>query len=190
MPVTENSLFLTFDDGPHPDLTPWVLNLLNEYDAKGTFFCVGNNVIKYSQVYQRAIREGHETGNHTFRHLNGWKTGKAAYLHDVEMCAKEVSSNLFRPPYGKLRQSHYVQLKKKYKVVMWDVLSGDFDKRTMRNKVVSNVINHAKAGSIVVFHDSEKAGEKLMYSLPRILEFFKEKRFRFESLKSINHSVS
>jgi len=185
VPSRDNILYLTFDDGPNRVITPWVLQTLQNFKAKATFFCVGNNVEKYNEVYTQIIEEGHVVGNHTYDHLNGWKTRKDVYLDNVNKCKKVIKSRLFRPPYGKLRKSHYENLKKEFTIVMWDVISGDFDRRTSNKKCLLNVVNNAKKGSVVVFHDSEKALKKLHYTLPRVLEHFSNQGFVFKSLSAI-----
>ncbi len=161
---------LTFDDGPVPEVTPWVLEILKKYNARATFFCVGDNVRRYPDIYQRILAEGHTVGNHTFRHLNGWKTDPSTYLSDVAQCAEWVDSRLFRPPYGKLRRSQRLALQPHYQIVLWDVLSGDFDRSISSERCLSNVLSNVCPGSIVVFHDSLKAEPHLRYVLPRVLE--------------------
>ena len=182
IPSSEKVLYLTFDDGPIPEITPWVLDTLREADAKATFFCVGDNVRKYPDLYERICMEGHSTGNHTFNHLNGWRTPTDAYLHNVAQCAGLVNSDLFRPPYGRLRASQRAALRRTYKIVMWDVLSGDFDPGITSEKCLHNVVAHAKAGSVVVLHDSLKAARHLRFVLPRILAYFSQKGYRFDPI--------
>ena len=185
IPTREKVLYLTFDDGPIPEVTPWVLETLAEYNAKATFFCVGNNVQKHPEVYQQVLREGHSVGNHTDQHKNGWASDFLPYLKDVHNCAKLVDSNLFRPPYGRLRPSQANFLQRQYRIVLWDVLSGDFDQSLEPEDCLSNVLLKAGAGSIVVFHDSLKAENNLKYALPRVLAYFSQKGFRFEALKQV-----
>ena len=185
IPTQEKKLFLTFDDGPHPIITIQVLDLLKAYNAKATFFCIGNNVVKYPEVYKRIIDEGHTVGNHTFNHLNGWKTPDELYLNDIEKTRDYIDSNLFRPPYGRISRFQIQQLlKPKYqmKMIMWTVLSGDFDRDISAEKCLNNVLLSTKAGSIIVFHDSEKAAEKMLYALPKVLEQFSKKGFAFEKI--------
>lgn len=185
IPSQEKKLFLTFDDGPHPIITIQVLDLLKAYNAKATFFCIGNNVVKYPQVYKRIIDEGHAVGNHTFNHLNGWKTPDELYLNEIDKTRDYIDSNLFRPPYGRISRFQIQQLlKPKYqmKMVMWSVLSGDFDRDISAEKCLNNVLLSTKAGSIIVFHDSEKAAEKMLYALPKVLEQFSKKGFAFEKI--------
>ena len=181
----EKVLYLTFDDGPIPEVTPWVLEQLANYDAKATFFCVGENVQKYPSVFQQVLDEGHSVGNHTYNHLSGWNTDNIPFFHNIRHCAHLVNSGLFRPPYGRLTPSQTQFLTRHYRIVMWDVLSGDFDKNISKEDVFENVILSAKRGSIVVFHDSLKAKERMQYALPRVLEHFSAKGYRFESLKGV-----
>ena len=182
MPAEDNTLYLTFDDGPVPVVTPWVLETLKQFDAKATFFCVGDNVRKHKHIYKQVISEGHSTGNHTYNHLNAWKTPAARYLENIKQCSQEVSSNLFRPPYGKLTRQIYSSICKEHQVIMWDVLSGDYDAATSPEKCFRNVTRYTRPGSVIVFHDSLKAEKNLKYVLPRVLEYYSSKGFRFERL--------
>lgn len=184
IPTEEKVLYLTFDDGPIPEVTPWVLDTLRRYNAKATFFCVGDNVKKNPSVFQQVLAEGHAVGNHTFNHLNGWDSENISFFHNVRHCAKLVKSSLFRPPYGRLTPKQTQFLTRHYQIVMWDVLSGDFDQTISKEDCLSNVMASTKRGSIIVFHDSQKAAERMMYTLPRVLEHFAAKGYRFESLKS------
>ena len=184
IPTEEKVLYLTFDDGPIPEVTPWVLDTLRRYNAKATFFCVGDNVKKHPSVFQQVLAEGHAVGNHTFNHLNGWDSENISFFHNVRHCAKLVKSSLFRPPYGRLTPKQTQFLTRHYQIVMWDVLSGDFDQSISKEDCLSNVMASTKRGSIIVFHDSQKAAERMMYTLPRVLEHFAAKGYRFESLKS------
>jgi len=182
IPVNEKILFLTFDDGPIPEVTPWVLKQLKAYHAKATFFCVGDNVAKHREVLQQVIDEGHSIGNHTFNHMNGWNTDNIPYFHNIRHCAHLVKSNLFRPPYGKIRPRQAQFLQRHYRIVMWDVLSGDFDPRISIDQCYNNVIQNASEGSIVVFHDSLKAIDKLRNVLPRVLKHYSDLGYSFEVL--------
>lgn len=184
IPTERKEIFLTFDDGPIPEVTPWVLDLLAEFDFKATFFCVGDNVRKYPQIYDRILDEGHGVGNHTYHHLNGWTTDQDTYLENVKKCDGMVSSDLFRPPYGKLRRSQSQVLKLIKTVVMWDVLSGDFDTSISNEKCLSNVMDNYSKGSIIVFHDSLKAEEKLRYVLPKFLEHLSGNGYVSKSLEA------
>jgi peptidoglycan/xylan/chitin deacetylase (PgdA/CDA1 family) len=185
IPSHSKTIYLTFDDGPHPVATPFVLDELSKYNAKATFFCIGKNVGVEKEMFNQIITKGHAVGNHTFDHLNGWKTDDGIYLNNIAKAEEQINSNLFRPPYGRIKRSQIKKIhdsKPVTKIIMWDVLSGDFDKGISREKCLSNVIKNAESGSIVVFHDSEKAFEKLVYALPEVLEYFTEKGYRFEKI--------
>jgi peptidoglycan/xylan/chitin deacetylase (PgdA/CDA1 family) len=181
-PAVENCLYLTFDDGPHPEITDFVLDELKKYEAKATFFCIGRNVEKHPELYRRILEEGHRVGNHTFDHLNGYKTNNPDYFENIALCEQRVHSNLFRPPYGKLRYSQYLHLRKKYQVVLWDVLTYDFDAGTGKEKCLANVLDHAGKGSVVLFHDSEKAKENLYFTLPKVLKHYSIQGMRFSAI--------
>lgn len=177
------AVYLTFDDGPHLEITSFVLDELKKYQAKATFFCVGNNVGKYPEVYQRILAEGHQIGNHTFSHKNGWKTAKEEYLKDVEEAAELIDSKLFRPPYGKIKRGQAEGLSEKgFQIVYWSLLSGDFDLDLSPEKCWENVLKNIKPGSIVVFHDSEKAWERLKFVLPKTLEYCRKQGWDLKSL--------
>ena len=179
------AVYLTFDDGPHPTATPFVLDELAKYGAKATFFCIGKNVAAYPEIYQRILDEGHTAGNHTQDHLNGWKTDTDAYIENIVAAGKHIHSRLFRPPYGRIKRAQAALLAQSatpFKIIMWDVLSGDFDVAISPEKCLQNVIVSAAPRSIVVFHDSAKAWERMSYALPRALQIFKEKGWRFEAL--------
>jgi len=182
LPVKDRSLFLTFDDGPTAGVTDFVLETLEEYNAKAAFFCIGKKVAALPQMYEKILMKGHSTGNHTYNHLNGWDTDDEIYYDDIDRCAAVVKSQLFRPPYGKISLSQINHLKPRFKIVMWDVLSGDFDVNLSADACLKNVLRHAREGSIIVMHDSAKAEPKLRYVLPRILEFFSEGGYRFSAL--------
>ncbi len=184
MPATDRTIYLTFDDGPHPEVTPFVLDELRKFGAKASFFCIGKNVAAEPEVYASILREGHVTGNHSYHHLNGWKTNGDAYVQDVALAAAQIRSELYRPPYGKITrwQAGRIRSDLGLKVVMWSVLSGDFDTRLSREACLQHVTGAAKAGSIVVFHDSEKAFERMRYALPRVLEYFADRGFAFRSI--------
>ncbi|HEY6159692.1 MAG TPA: polysaccharide deacetylase family protein [Bacteroidia bacterium] len=184
MRTEEKKIWLTFDDGPIPGVTPWVLDVLDEYDAKATFFCVGENVVKHEKIFHSIIEKGHAVANHSYHHLNGWRTSNEIYFEDVERCNGLLRSKLFRPPYGKLRPSQYMNLGEKYSIVMWDVLTGDFDTKITREKCLENALQYSRPGSIVLFHDSLKARERMQYALPKFLEHFKKDGFSFERLES------
>lgn len=176
-------IYLTFDDGPNPEVTPFVLDELAKYDARATFFCIGKNRLQYPKVYDRIISEGHAVGNHSFDHLDGWKTNPVVYVDNVLKAKLDIASDLFRPPYGKLSCIQHQQLTKLgYKTIMWSVLSGDFDESTSAEQCCRHVIKNAGDGAIVVFHDSTKAGEKVSYTLPLVLKHFAEKGYRFDKI--------
>ncbi|MGA3014990.1 MAG: polysaccharide deacetylase family protein, partial [Bacteroidales bacterium] len=177
VPTKEKVIYLTFDDGPIPEVTPDVLNILKENKIKATFFSVGDNVKKHPDVFASLIAEGHAIGNHTFHHLNGWKTPPAEYLDDVNHCNELLNTKLFRPPYGKVTPSQYFLLRKKYKIILWSALSGDYHAGISKEQCLSNVIESTGPGSIVVFHDSLKAKENLFYTLPRFIDHFLDKGF-------------
>lgn len=182
----EKSLYLSFDDGPIPNITPWVLDQLKKYNAKASFFCVGKNVQQNTAIFNRIKSEGHTIGNHTYDHLSGWSTSNLNYFRNVRDCNELVQSNLFRPPYGRLKNKQALFLQRKYKVVMWDVLSGDFDPKLSKDQCLENVISKSKEGSIIVFHDSLKAEDKLRYVLPKVLKHFSKLGFTFKNLERIN----
>ena len=179
-------IFLTFDDGPHPIITPFVLAELEKYDAKATFFCIGKNVMQEQEIYKKIIVAGHSVGNHTHNHLNGWKTDNNKYLDNIIEAKKHINSNLFRPPYGQITKYQLQQLplkKFQLKAIMWTILSGDFDIKITPEKCLKNVITKTKTGSIIVFHDSEKAFSKLQYVLPKVLAYFAAKGYSFEKIE-------
>jgi len=182
IPEKENVVYLTFDDGPIPETTPWLLSLLKKFDAKATFFCVGDNVRKYPYLYNRLLDEGHTVGNHTFNHLVGWKTEVGEYIDNINKAKTFINSNLFRPPHGLLKNAQFQLIKEDYKVVMWDVLSMDYDNKISPEQCYKNVIDHVKPGSIVVFHDSIKAWDNLKYALPKALEYLSELGYTFSSI--------
>ncbi len=184
IPSREKVIYLTFDDGPIPEVTPWVLKTLDQFNAKATFFCVGENVFKHPEVFREVLDQGHSAGNHTYNHLNGWATDNIPYFHNVRHCANLVKSSLFRPPYGRLMPKQAQFLQRHYRIIMWDVLSGDFDPKIDREQCLDNVKMKTRPGSIVVFHDSLKSFEKLQYVLPKVLKHFSEKGYRFEALQS------
>tara|TARA_R110001592_G_scaffold29262_1_gene106287 strand:- start:296 stop:913 length:618 start_codon:yes stop_codon:yes gene_type:complete len=179
IPNNTKKIYLTFDDGPTPEVTAWVLSVLKKYEIKATFFVVGENVKKHPEIYQQLINEGHAIGNHTYNHLNGWKTKSFNYLNNVANCAELVKTNLFRPPYGRIKNTQIKKLKQEYSIIMWDVLSGDFDASLSPEKCAENVINNTKSGSIIVFHDSIKAENNLRFALPKAIEYLKSKGFVF-----------
>lgn len=207
IPTDSKDLFLTFDDGPTPEISEWVLDLLNTYKAKATFFCIGNNIKAYPHIFQSILQNGHSIGNHTFSHLKGWKIRTKDYVVDTtrtdELIIKELEAfqlqngedtyaassqinqghKLFRPPYGKFKTKQSKTLQNLgYKIVLWDVLSFDWDKTITKEQCLDNVISKAKPGSIVVFHDSIKAQRNLKYALPKVLEYFSNKGYNFKAI--------
>ena len=184
-PTREKILYLTFDDGPHPEATPFVLDELKKAGAKATFFCIGKNVQAFPQIYKRILLEGHRVGNHTQNHLNGWKTPDKQYIENVREAALYIDSDLFRPPYGRISAFQSNLLREtpfQYTIIMWDVLSADFDRSLTAEKCTRHVIRHARPGSIVVFHDSEKAFDRLRTALPVVLKHFGDKGYRMEGI--------
>ena len=176
-------LYLTFDDGPIPEITPWVLDTLKDFNAKATFFCIGENIINNPNIFKRIIDEGHSVGNHTFNHLNGWHVKNSKYLENVALCNKVVQSKLMRPPYGQIRNTQAKELMKLgYKIIMWDVLSWDFSNKVSYKKCLNNVVNNVQGGSIIVFHDNLKAEKNLKYSLPKCLAQLQRLNYTFEPI--------
>lgn len=187
IPNSDKKIFLTFDDGPIPEITEWVLDILKSEEIKATFFCIGDNIKKHPEVYKRILAEGHQTGNHTFNHLNGWKTKTNHYIDNFKLCETEClklnteHSFLFRPPYGKIKPSQTKAIRNLgYKIIMWDVLSYDFDPNIIPEKCLENVIPNTEQGSIIVFHDSKKAEKNLKYALPKAIQILKNKGFVFD----------
>ncbi|GAO41655.1 polysaccharide deacetylase family protein [Flavihumibacter petaseus] len=187
VPGKEKKIYLTFDDGPHPVITPFVLDLLKQYHAHATFFCIGKNVQQFPDVYSRMLREGHAAGNHTMHHVNGWKTADDAYVNDVKAAGELIDSNLFRPPYGRMTSFQSALLRKiGYTPVMWSVLSGDFDIHLTPEACWRTVEKNTSRGSIVLFHDSEKAWDRLAFALPRFLEKFQREQYEFLPLETVS----
>jgi len=174
-PEEQNGLFLTFDDGPAPEMTPWVLDMLDKYNAKATFFCLGKNVEMHPDVYADIIRRGHATGNHSYSHLKGWGMETDDYIRDVDTAAAFIESNLFRPPYGRIGPNQAKMLSERYKIIMWNVLSQDYSRSLSGKRCAKNVIRDMGPGSIVVFHDSVKSAQNLWYALPLVLRAVREK---------------
>ena len=186
----KKEIFITFDDGPTKDLTPWIINTLNNLSIKATFFCVGENAKKHPENIALLIKNGHQIGNHTYSHINGWRNNKETYLADIEKCSEIIpKTRLFRPPYGKLNPLHISAIKKKYKIIMWDLLSYDFQKDMTKEKLKKNVLNNVKNGSIIVFHDNKKSKKLLQSSLHEILIELKNKRFIFKLFSSNTKEV-
>ncbi len=182
-------IYLTFDDGPIPEVTPWVLEILEMHNAKATFFCIGENIERHPDVFDQLRNSGHSIGNHTYNHLKGWSTPTDMYLDNLqktEVLLQEagIYTKLFRPPYGKIkRKQARPLLKKGYKIVMYDVIAYDWDADTSPQESASNIINHAQSGSIIVFHDSLKAEKNLRFALPEVLAHFTRLGYEFDALK-------
>jgi peptidoglycan/xylan/chitin deacetylase (PgdA/CDA1 family) len=203
IPNAENKIYLTFDDGPTPAITEWVLQELKKHQAKATFFCIGKNINNHVALFYKIISEGHSIGNHTYNHLKGWNTSTEDYLNNTALCNTEIlniapilersglkseicklQSKLFRPPYGKIKTSQSKKLRQLgYKIIMWDVLSADFDQTITPEKCLENILQQVHSGSIIVFHDSVKAFKNLEYTLPRTLEILKQRGFVFEAIQ-------
>ncbi|MEO6883082.1 MAG: polysaccharide deacetylase family protein [Bacteroidia bacterium] len=188
-PFQKNTIFLTFDDGPVPEITPAVLDILKKENVKATFFCVGENVQKYPNLFQQILAENHAVGNHTFNHVNGWKTNSDDYFNNIKKCADIVPSNLFRPPYGKIKKSQCKHIQTDYSIIMWDVLSGDYNPNISPEKCLKNTIQHTRSGSIILFHDSVKAEKNMLYALPRFIEDCKRKNYFFETISPLQKQV-
>ena len=181
----EKIIYLTFDDGPIPVVTPYVLNTLKKFNAQATFFCIGENIDKYPEIFSEVISEGHTVGNHTHSHLKGWNTRVDDYLNNIRKCSEFTGSLLFRPPYGRIEKSQITAINKQFpetEIVMWDILSGDFDQTISAQTCISNVLKNVRNGSIIVFHDSIKAFGRLEQSLPIILEKLSAQGFVFRKL--------
>jgi peptidoglycan/xylan/chitin deacetylase (PgdA/CDA1 family) len=195
IPNVENKIYLTFDDGPTPEITEWVLDVLKEHQIKATFFCIGKNIQKHPAIFNKLIDNGHAIGNHTFNHLNGWSTVTLDYIDNVKICQtisdnyhncklKTENCKLFRPPYGKIKTTQSKKLRQLgYKIIMWDVLSADFDQSISPEKCLENVLKSTQSGSVIVFHDSVKAFQNLEYTLPRSIEILKQRGFEFDVIR-------
>ncbi len=179
-----NEVFVTFDDGPIPEVTPWVLDEADKWNAKLTFFCVGENVFKHPDVYKEVLRRGHKVGNHTYNHIKAWSYSKDEYFNNIEKASTFIETNLFRPPHGMLYPSYIKLLKEKFdKVIMWDVLSRDYNRKLSGKSVYKNVEKYVKPGSIIVFHDSLKAEKNMKYAFPKTLELINKKGYITSSIK-------
>jgi peptidoglycan-N-acetylglucosamine deacetylase len=176
----EKKIFLTFDDGPTPNVTDKILDILDEYNAKATFFCLGRNVERHPEIFIEILKRNHKVGNHTYSHLKGWESGNKEYFQDIELASRYIDSNLFRPPYGRIKRLQIRYLKNKFKIILWDVMSHDYEHRWSNERCLKATNRYIKDGSIIVFHDSEKAVEKVLYILPYILKKYTELGFRFE----------
>lgn len=189
---TEPVVYLTFDDGPIPEVTPWVLEILRQENILATFFCVGENVMKYPEVYHQILADGHAVGNHTFNHWQGLKKGDQEFFGNIDKAGSYIDSDLFRPPHGWMKLSQYQFLKKKFKIIMWDLISCDYDARVKPDRVFRNITDFVRPGSIVTFHDSIKAKPNLNEVLQPAIRWMKEQGYRFEAIpysKRINNEV-
>ena len=173
---TNNDVFLTFDDGPHPVITPWVLAQLAKYNVKATFFLVGENAQKHPEVVQQIINAGHHIGNHTFSHVKGWNTSAYKYYRNTLKCESVFKTPLFRPPHGRITRAQHNRLSKRYRIIMWSVLSGDYDRKLSPKRIIKGVMDNVIPGSVIVFHDSEKAEYNLRNSLPEVLHQLQERK--------------
>ena len=183
MPDDSKTVFLTFDDGPIPEVTPWVLDLLRKNNIKATFFAVGENVFRYSEIFEQIIDDGHAVVNHTYHHLQGLKSNNRTYYKDIVHANKLIGSNLFRPPHGWLKRTQYRYLSGKYKIIMWDVISCDYNQNITKEEVLQNVLDYARNGSIITFHDSLKAADHLYWVLPRAIEALKAEGYVFSKIE-------
>lgn len=176
-------VYITFDDGPIPESTPWTLNLLKEKGVKATFFCVGDNVRKYPELYQQVLDEGHAVGNHTHNHLRGFTSQNKTYVNNVTLASKYINSKLFRPPYGMIKRSQAKELLKDFKIVMWDVLSEDYRQDISPETCFKAVLKHTRPGSIILFHNHVKSEKNMQYALPRLIDELRNRGFKFEICK-------
>ncbi|TKG94579.1 polysaccharide deacetylase family protein [Puteibacter caeruleilacunae] len=183
IPTERKEVFLTFDDGPIPEITPLILDILEKEEVPATFFCVGENVFKHPEVYQQVLDAGHAVGNHTYNHIQGLKTRNKEYFRNVEKAAQLIGSNLFRPPHGWLKRSQYKLLSKKYKMVMWDVISVDYNPAVSPQQCLKNVMDFVRPGSIITFHDSLKAEKNVLYALPMAIKLLKEQGYTFRKIE-------
>ena len=181
-PDSDHTVYLTFDDGPTPHVTPWVLDRLEKHGAKATFFCLGRNVDAHPNLYRDILEQGHATGNHTYSHMKGFRASPQRYMDDVELARGLIDSRLFRPPYGRILPAQVRAVRQKYRIIMWDVLSIDYNRKLHGDRVVKNVTHHTKPGSIIVFHDSDKARKNLYYALPRVLDFLNEQGYHMKAI--------
>ena len=203
IPTEKKEIFLTFDDGPIPEITEFVLEELEKYKAKATFFCIGGNIEKYPDIFQKVVNQQHTIGNHTFNHVRGWDSGDEYYLDNFRKCEEliierclifdacgvaidnrktTIENRKFRPPFGRIKRSQAKEILKTHEIVMWDVLTGDYDSSLSKDRVLSKALQHSGQGSIVLFHDSIKASKNMMYALPKFLEHFSEQGYIFKSL--------
>ena len=179
MSPDERAVYLTFDDGPIPEVTPWVLDVLDRYGVKATFFMVGDNVRKYPEIFEMVKSRGHRLGNHTYNHIGSLKHGIHSYMRNVEHANAYIRSDLFRPPHGWMKPSLYAAVSRRYKVIMWDLVTRDYSKRLNGRQVLLNVRRYARPGSIITFHDSLRSHDKILYALPRAIEWLQSQGYEF-----------
>lgn len=182
MPCHDKKIYLTFDDGPTPDVTDKLLDVLKNYEAKATFFCLGKNVLENKSLFNRIQKEGHQIGNHTWDHLNGKKVEASEYQVSISKTQDIINSKLFRPPYGRISSELASIISNNFKIIMWSVLSRDFDIKQSKEKCLSTVLKFTKAGSIIVFHDSLKASSQMLYAVPKMLDYYQKKGFEFSAI--------
>jgi len=182
LPRKEKTVYLTFDDGPVPKYTEWVMNTLESYDVKGTFFCVGENVVNYPEIFQQLQAKGHQVGSHTYNHLNGWLTANSKYYENAHKAAELVPTDLYRPPYGKIKLSQSKKLTKDFNIIMWDVITKDYDPSLGGKACFKNVVDYVDNGSIIVFHDSEKAFKNYEYALPKTIDYLLENNYKIKPI--------
>lgn len=187
MPERTKTLYLTFDDGPIPEVTEFVLETLSLTQSKATFFCIGDNIRKHPSIFNKVLENGHSIGNHTNNHLNGWKTNNTDYKKNIEVCAHQIGieTTLFRPPYGRIKRSQVKSILNNRKIVMWDVLSGDFSKAVSPEICLKKTIQFSRPGSILLFHDSLKARTNMQYTLPRVLDYFGSLNYKFVAIPMV-----
>lgn len=179
----EHAVYLTFDDGPIPESTPFLLKTLEEFDAKATFFMVGENVRRHPELFEQIVKAGHQVGNHTFNHISGFKHSIHKYSYNTEKANQLIHSHLFRPPHGWMRLSQYAWLGRKYRIVMWDLVTRDYSKWMTAEDVLNNVKRYTRNGSIITFHDSLKSIDKLHFALPEALRWLKEQGYVFKTFE-------
>ena len=176
----EKKVYLTFDDGPIPESTEWTLDMLKEKGVKASFFCVGDNVRKYPELYRKIVKEGHAVGNHTYNHIKGWGMNTQKYIENVIMASDYIDSRLFRPPYGQIKRSQAKHLLPEYKIIMWDVLSGDYRQDISPERCFQDVLKKVRPGSIILFHNHKKSEKNMRYAVPRLIEALKMEGYEFD----------